>query len=133
MNTRKAIASAVTVACIGYSGMSHAFGGWSGNTLVEKCRPLMTESGEPNSWDLKKLAKAAECIGFIQGVMEGTLYTSLEDNVGKYPFCVPTRSTPGQDAAVVIKYLKENPSGWHLPAGFLVRQAFSESFPCKHK
>lgn len=120
------------VACIGFHGTSYAFGGWSGNDLRSKCEVLMKGS-DPQQWDAKSAVSTSYCIGFVEGVIEGTMITAILGNQGEYPYCMPTTTSPRQDAAVVAKYLNDNPDQWHLPAGLLITRAFSLAYPCSHK
>ena len=47
-------------------------------------------------------------------------------------YCPPDGVTPEQIAAVVMKHLRDNPNGWHLPlpAARYVVTALETAFPC---
>ncbi len=45
-------------------------------------------------------------------------------------YCPPDGVQPRQTAAVVRKYLADNPASWHLPAAHLLVIALEDAFPC---
>lgn len=60
--------------------------------------------------------------GYVAGVVD------LGDEL---LFCTGPGVTAGQYAAVVAKYLKNNPEKWNKSADSLVVEALREAFPCK--
>lgn len=45
-------------------------------------------------------------------------------------YCPPDEVQPQQTAAIVRKYLVDNPSEWHLPGAHLLVVALQRAFPC---
>jgi hypothetical protein len=45
--------------------------------------------------------------------------------------CVPPSATPGQEVAVVVKYIDEHPEDMHLDFGLLSYEALLKAWPCK--
>jgi len=59
-------------------------------------------------------------MGYVTGVAE----------VGEAIFyCSPKNATHGQTAAIVAKYLRNNPEKWNLPAGSLIISALQSAYP----
>ena len=54
------------------------------------------------------------CLGFIVGVVDGASVQSL----GAAPMCAPKSVTVGQLVAIYIKYAKDHPDQWHMPASY---------------
>lgn len=47
-----------------------------------------------------------------------------------FVYCPPDNAQPQQTAALVRKFLADNPSKWHLPAAHLLVMALEDAFPC---
>ncbi len=90
---------------------------YTGNVLVGSMREYEKAVRNDPSRDLRLATAFTE---FIAGV-----YDSREMD-----FCTPERTTLGQIAAVVSKYLNAHPEQWNQAAYLLVLLALKEAFPC---
>jgi hypothetical protein len=61
-------------------------------------------------------------VGFIVG---------LHDVLEKSRMICTDKTTRGQIAAVITKFLNDNPARWNEPAVVLVSEALKKAFPCK--
>jgi hypothetical protein len=79
--------------------------------------------------ELKKLAdsQAPADVGMFRGYVAGIQDPNSYGGV----ICVDENVRLSQAAAVVQKYLTDNPQSWHLPAHQLVITALRNAFPCK--
>lgn len=107
----KAIIGVVSIAAMGFSLPAWS---WTGNDLVrweiEYNRGATTWSG-------------GLYLGYIAGIAEFT---------NGILFCAPPGATQGQNAAIVSKYLKNNPEQWTDSASTIVLAALQSSYPdCK--
>lgn len=68
---------------------------------------------------------------FTNSAMLSGYVIGVADLGDKILFCTPSNSTVGQLVAVTLKYLREHPEKWSLPADEVVTQALRNSFPCK--
>ena len=95
-------------------------------------------SGEP-LWDICRLGESGENVvaAYASSVLDGELAMfGLADRKEvmfdkKTIACIPSSAKPLQAAAVLAKYLRENPATLHLPAYILARKAFVPAWPCK--
>ena len=64
-------------------------------------------------------------LGYVAGVAE----------FGQgFMFCAPGNVTQGQNAAIVAKYLRNNPEEWNRPASGIALRAFMKAYPpCPEK
>lgn len=74
----------------------------------------------------KRTPPMAYCLGVVS-----TIADSYEgDRSQDFCFSLPQGTTQNQLAAVVKKWLDQNPENLHMPAALLVQYAFFEAFPC---
>lgn len=95
-------------------GAAHAF---TGNDLSFWVKTYEKRNEPGSGWD------PGAFVGYVAGVSEvaqGVL------------FCAPDTATHGQSAAIVAKYLKENPEQWDKSASSIIVTALSSAYPkCK--
>ena len=84
-----------------------------GNELIEFCNP--------NDGDA-----ALVCNGFVMGAEEMNSF-----HPAGMLWCVPAGVTSNQMAAVLIKYLGENPEKRHWSSAAITTAAFRAAFPCR--
>jgi len=97
----------------------------TGNNLLEIC------SANPKQTKITvDYMELSECHGYIMGVSD-THSTFVEWKYIEPFWCSPDGVTTGQEKAVVVKYLKENPQKLHLTASSLVMTALNATFPCE--
>lgn len=65
-------------------------------------------------------------IAMFRGYVAG-----VQDTFNGVSFCVPSDVPLSQAAAVVRKYLSDNPKSWNKPADVLVFEALKQAYPCK--
>ena len=83
------------------------------------------------------------CLGFTYGTLNAIMFTSavaaqgIEDEDLRLRFaktvtgfCLPPEVSPEQTVAVFVRYLETHPERLHLPATPLLKDAFSDAFPC---
>jgi hypothetical protein len=88
----------------------------AGNDLVEMMREYdKWEKGDPHA----DLVDATHFLAYVTGVHDATWYK----------YSVPAEATRAQLAAVVSKFLKQNPKKWSHSAFYLVEQALTKAFP----
>ena len=110
----------------------------TGNQLAELCG---VTSGPSRSGEA--------CIAYITGAVDSTMWERIMSSPLPKPddpqslkdlyrstisvYCPPDGVTPEQIMAVVMKYLRDNPTSWHLPmpAARYVVTALETAFPCK--
>ena len=93
---------------------------YTGNKLLADC-----QGDQQNNW-----VASGICLGYIDGFWHGwntalELHRILVKTTAVKQYCMPSESTSGQRKAIVIKYLKDNPTELHLGANILVMQALS--------
>jgi hypothetical protein len=70
-----------------------------------------------------------DCLGYVSGVLDVT--NDMEtDGAIEAKFCTPEGIKRGQAMAVVVKYLRDNPSLRAASASKLVVMAMIKEFPC---
>jgi hypothetical protein len=74
------------------------------------------------STDLEDAMKANLFIGYVRGV---------EDSLQGVRFCITPKATFAQRAALIIRYIKDNPSEKNNGAPTFIVQALVPAFPCK--
>jgi Rap1a immunity proteins len=79
------------------------------------------------AWDSCRRPSAL-CSGYLAGV---GAFQNLPD-VGRR-YCNPDGPTFAQLRAIVVKYLKDNPSKLHRPFIELVLEALHNAFPCPRR
>ncbi|MCS3839413.1 hypothetical protein HNR03_004024 [Pseudomonas sp. JAI111] len=99
---------ALMVAGLATSGNANAF---SGNDLI-KWLPEYEQGTSLNS---------GMYLGYVSGVAD------IGNNI---LFCAKSTVTRGQLAAIVGKYLRNNPESWQEEASTLVTAALEKAFPC---
>jgi hypothetical protein len=75
-----------------------------------------------NSSDPEDAMKANLFIGYVRGV---------EDSLQGVRFCITPRAAFSQRAALIIKYIKENPNEKNNGAPTFIVQALVPAYPCK--
>ncbi len=73
---------------------------------------------------------AGMCVGMIQGLSDGHIYTSTYNRVDKL-FCIPDQVSKGQVVNIIIDYAKEHPEILQQPELDLLIKAFKNEFPCR--
>ena len=73
---------------------------------------------------------AGMCVGVIQGLSDGHIYTSTYNKVHQL-FCIPAIVSKGQLVNIVIDYAKEHPEILQQPELDLLIKAFKNKFPCR--
>jgi hypothetical protein len=69
----------------------------------------------------------AFCTGYVLAVLDSQeAYLAKEQHL----FCTPAAVVSSQLVDVTKQYIENNPSQRHLPATFLVIQAYQAAFPC---
>lgn len=68
----------------------------------------------------------AECRGYITGVFDHAMSTTLKDLV-----CLSDGITVVQAVKIFIAYVDRNPQGMHLAAESVIENAMYEAFKCK--
>lgn len=110
----------------------HAHGGLIGNDLKPSCDAFARENAAQQGGKTEAL-RTGHCLGYVEGVIEGTLVTSILTNQGAYPYCLPAGSTSLQEVNVVAKYMNDHPEHLHWPAGLIINTALKSAFPCPGK
>jgi hypothetical protein len=64
------------------------------------------------------------CTGYLLGAFDQMAFSRV--------ICPTERFASEQAVAIGRKYLKDHPNKWHLHPVFLLREAFSTAFPCRH-
>jgi hypothetical protein len=103
----------------------------SGENLLKVCSGTSLD---------RPLACHTFVVGFLQGadsaIMDAYEFDGNTDKELSHffdknrGFCVPKSVTRNQVVEVFVSYLKETPKSLHDPAGFLLRRALVEGFPC---
>jgi hypothetical protein len=73
---------------------------------------------------------AGYCVGVIQGLSDGHLYTSTY-NRNNPLFCIPETISKGQLIEIAIDYAKVHPEVLQQPELVLLVKAFTNKFPCR--
>lgn len=107
------------------------FGG-TGNDLLQRCSHPEIRAGDvvPAAELVKNARDNGMCVGYIAGVSDQALNLLYIANT-KRNYCLQSGVTSTQLVMVVKKYLEDNPSQLHLPAGPLTLHALTEAFPCR--
>jgi len=95
-------------------------GFYAGNDLITSMREYDKTEANPSGAKVD-FDEAWKYLGYITGVYDAT----------EYLYNTPDKVTQRQLAAVVSKYLKNNPEKWNEPAALLVMNALQEAFPLK--
>ena len=74
------------------------------------------------STDLEDAMKANLFIGYVRGV---------EDSLQGVRFCITPKATFDKRAALIIRYIKDNPTEKNNGAPTFIVQALQPAFPCK--
>jgi hypothetical protein len=91
---------------------------FSGNELVERMPPDIDKAET-----ITDVYNAALYQGFVAGAFDAYAWAGM--------LCYPDQKvTLGQAEAIVSRYLKANPTKWHLPAVDLIQDALQSAFPC---
>lgn len=100
------------------TSFSGAQADFTGNDLLQRCGS-------------EALSDQTFCLGYIAGVLDSyrDLNGTLEPGAGI--FCEPSGSTGRQYAAVIVKYLNENPERLHARGSYLALTAMTKAFPCQ--
>jgi hypothetical protein len=89
-----------------------------GRTGQDLLRWLEETSVEPNHVLLRGAAN-----GFVDGVASTLQLLKI--------ICPPPGTSRGQNAAIVVKYLKDNPKEWQLDSTFLSMTALQDAWACQ--
>jgi hypothetical protein len=108
------------------------FGG-TGSDILRRCSDVgVLKAGETVApLRLVEVSKhAGACEGYIAGVSDTILSYGSVITPKNRIYCPPPNAEMDQLIRVVKKWLEDNPSQLHLPAGVLVIRALGEAFPC---
>jgi hypothetical protein len=87
-----------------------------------------------NTWEAncasQELHDYVACRRYVAGVAD-TLRVWEASSPSTLEACIPDKATVGQLVEVGRKFMRDNPSGRHLPAGVLLVTAFTFAWPCK--
>lgn len=100
--------------------------------LSSSAYAAFTDGNELQGWlaDSETAGDLSYKQSYGTGIFRG--YVSGVVDVGNdILFCTGGGVTRGQYTAVVIKYIKEHPEEWNLPASQLVTNGLKKAFPCK--
>jgi hypothetical protein len=92
-----------------------------GNDLVRLMREF--ENAQRPNPTKTTIADAADFMGFVAGVHDVIEASGV--------VCSSDRVTRGQIAAVIVKFLNDNPARWNEAGYILVVDALKKAFPCK--
>jgi cytochrome b len=105
----------------------------SGNAFARQCGVIDKDEGELTPLDLTYvMACYAYVVGIVNGVEAEQHYATaaLQADVGT-PYCLPVDQIESAQAVrITLKYIRDNPSQAHRPAGALVIKAIHDVFPC---
>ena len=105
----------------------------SGNAFVRQCAAVEKNDSELTPLDVTYvMACYAYVVGIVNGVEAEQHYAtaSLQADVGT-PYCLPVDQIESAQAVrITLKYIRDNPSQGHRPAGALVIKAIHDTFPC---
>ena len=106
-----------------------------GNNLDDSClyQKQVEEHGQYTS---EEFGKTMFCIGYIRGVVDDIwMQHNAPEGLGlksggPQKVCIKDISN-SQMVKVISKYLRDNPAKLQLPAGYVIRLALQDAFPCK--
>jgi hypothetical protein len=88
--------------------------------LIRKCRfPRDAQRS------IEENVGAAECMRYIDGFIAGVSIVK-----GPRPFCIPSATTLGQEAAAYLAWADKHPEAWSQPRYVTLPKALAEAFPC---
>jgi hypothetical protein len=108
----------VGLAILFLSATSNAYY-FDGNNLM---RWINAGYGQPT-------APGGMLLGYIGGVVDARSQMWSETK----SVCIPEGVPMSQLEAIVVKFLKDNPSDWNLPGDWLVSLAILDAFSCSKK
>jgi hypothetical protein len=97
---------------------------YSGNEILSALEAGAALSGDRG----RDFYAAGLGTGFVAGVWDA--YTNVQFLFNAPLGCPPAGVTLGQVTAIALKYLRANPERLHMTAESLLREAFSQAFPC---
>lgn len=74
---------------------------------------------------------AAVCVGYIRGIYEGYIASSILQKEPQRVFCEPNGVTFIQMVRIVERWKQNNPALIHQEPSLTVYTALNEAFPCK--
>ena len=105
----------------------------SGNAFARQCAAVDKNDSELTPLDLTyEMACYAYVVGIVNGVEAEQHYATaaLQADVGT-PYRLPVDQIESAQAVrITLKYIRDNPSQAHRPAGALVIKAIHDTFPC---
>jgi len=75
--------------------------------------------------DMNTVEKRAYACGIIDGILVSSLFGADKQNIKQFNSCV-TGMSNAQVAAIISKYLNDNPELWHEPLHITTVNAFSK-------
>lgn len=106
-----------------------------GNSLLRQCQDSLTFA---NGGNLETLIGAGECLGIIDGTVDGLAIAREFYSVSlgrKLPpiICWPKQEVSKRQALhIVVKYLEEHPENLQKTDSQLITQALMNAFPCSY-
>ena len=82
--------------------------------------------------DLSPNEKRAYAMGFVNGVLTAPALGAPEADVARFADCVKPMNDE-QIAAIITKYVNDNPARWHLPLNLLSHEALVKACPEKRR
>lgn len=107
----------------------------SGNAFLRLCSAV---DKDVNELTQRELLGLLECLGYVDGYLEGVIAeagfvdASKGDKKTPTPYCQPTGLENPQTIRIVLKYIHNHPEEAHAPTALLMFEALSESFPCSN-
>lgn len=99
-----------------------AGGFYSGNELLKFCK-------DPHPYEVGAAVVAyARCVMYLAGISDlEQIHETLGHTTG---FCIPPGTSVEQLRQVFLLWMDQHPRRWHMGAGVLTLNAFSEAWPC---
>jgi len=108
------------------------FGG-TGSDLLRRCSAVgALKAGDNVSPQqlIEHSRHVGSCEGYIAGVNDMMMSHLADTPKSTLKYCLPSGVEMDQLQRVVKKWLEDNPSQLHLPAGVTVIRALIQAFPC---
>jgi hypothetical protein len=115
------------VSSVGFATNSKGASNKTGNEWLPSCS-MAVDAADGRSLSTAQLVDAGNCLEYIAGFVDGYVLGS----VGGSPIvCLPEDGTVGQEARILVKWMREHPERLHEAAPACVLAALFKSFPCK--
>lgn len=99
-----------------------AGGFYSGNELFKFCKGTHPHEAGYN------IVAYASCVMYLAGISD---LEQIHETLGHTTaFCIPLGVSQEQLRQVFLRHINQRPQLWHMNAGVLAINAFSEAWPC---